>query len=1271
MNYLTKVRAIVALTIFILVLSFSSNVNASIDTQEESLVVSPLPFWNTTSSESTSINYDSEKINVNSTDILHEDSISGFVETSVDDVPLSCDLGKYSDAGNGGDSGTHSDTHIDDSSYYADTSIGFIDFISVNVSGFLSSGYLNIHYIFRGYRTTGSTDDYSISLMALNSTVAPYDGILFKAWTNTIDTGWVDESNVYQYDNTVVNSTGGVIIVGFVVVQNGVAMGQNFRLNIDLLGVEWETQNTLYQNTFLNDDSWSVVSDVNEGGETFQVLSSDYAKFHAEGDSSDDADYAFSNEPSFVWNDRYVIEIRYFISTVTGDKIRLYFGGVDYDGTGGIDSPHIYFELQETTNWLTKRLTIGDITGSLGTLSTVEVILWRTQADLGIDVDTYIDYIKISPSNVTGWQYDGSTLVNGGMTYSGSISFDTDGDMMNITSSGAVQSVNIFYNRVDGTKIKAMGDYGYYPFIEMSINVLADGDSDNLVWLPRVYDKDSDYQNLESTYVNTSGVFRWNLESTSLDDFYYFKLYLQDSGDKVQIDYLKLYMIADWSYELASGTTIDDVIYTENNDLIFSQNGMTDETSDYQRISNDYETNVVSASWEFYNISCSGDVEDIQFREISTSNAFHSVGEYTDSIVSTTLESFILYYYGNLTLRVSQINFYSMGSFKVKIPIKQYKNHRFQMMIGYNDFESGIVNLSLDYNNINSGFNLLTDYNNSLVFMDSNEVNISGYEFIRYDINLKYATNEYRVYIKDANVSSIGTIWDYKGIIKSSNYFTISSNNFTGNFTIFYLSGDFEYRSDWKREIVNPDDEVYQTDYSAEIDYTTGYVASYLATRNLYMMGFQFWRSEWTHTFDIDTGTFTEFEVDLTATLEFYDTDGTIFYTIEAFAQKTHDSPHGHYRKHHIYVYNSTDDLIYQSYDTDITDTTHADSYIGKLAIWRTQENYLALKYKSNDFWSHPNTPENWTYWISEEPLQNYQCNMTYEYGINYFFGADMYYYLAFENNEYSYDSLSGVSEPHFSTTWWESVPIVNAIIATFVSVGNAIVGGISATIASVVSGTVALFQPLFDSIVSTLLVIVPDIWSYFQGILDDIFGGIASMASDIFSFFTDSLDLIIGGIDTLIDTFAQMVSDGLEIFVPILTSLFQPIFEAFADLLITFVNYAGGIFGIPALGTDIASAVSAFVEASASALGLIGSVITNAINAITFVSYYITKYLPMALSIIGLIAVMDISSALVSGDTARMDESIGRYTGIIDRLFGAIFRIVEMIVGFIGGIIP
>ena len=200
----------------------------------------------------------------------------------------------------------------------------------------------------------------------------------------------------------------------------------------------------------------------------------------------------------------------------------------------------------------------------------------------------YVDYLRGSPANQTGWQHDGSTtagvtITPGVFTYEEQI---IDGDIyqVNITASASSWcDVKFIY---DVTSTVAKPERTYYQFLKMKWRMV--GFTGSYMTLRIDYD---DYRytgsGLESFYHTAD--FDWSIERINLASFTTGDVepsnirlfgYLHNGQTAtVEVDYVKAYSIAKYTVT-QSGTSTDDVLYVEDGVLICEGTSFTDITLD-------------------------------------------------------------------------------------------------------------------------------------------------------------------------------------------------------------------------------------------------------------------------------------------------------------------------------------------------------------------------------------------------------------------------------------------------------------------------------------------------------------------------------------------------------------------------------------------------------------------------------------------------------------------------------------------------------------------
>lgn len=155
-----------------------------------------------------------------------------------------------------------------------------------------------------------------------------------------------------------------------------------------------------------SNDTWTW-GDYEEGGESTSIDSGALV-FECEGDANNDVDYVHENTiDGVIWDDSSSnATIRYKMDSLDADSVWLYFLPFNYV-SGSADNSW-YLPLDQTTDWIVVDFDINDMTVSGSPSGTdVEALLFRTQMDNNVDVDFYVDFIKIN-----GVYYDGTSILN-------------------------------------------------------------------------------------------------------------------------------------------------------------------------------------------------------------------------------------------------------------------------------------------------------------------------------------------------------------------------------------------------------------------------------------------------------------------------------------------------------------------------------------------------------------------------------------------------------------------------------------------------------------------------------------------------------------------------------------------------------------------------------------------------------------------------------------------------------------------------------------------
>ena len=879
-----------------------------------------------------------------------------------------------------------------------------------------------------------------------------------------------------------------------------------------------------------------------------------------------------------------------------------------------------------------------------------------------------IDYMRIAPSNEIGWSHDCSTT-DGSNSPTTSATATTDGDKQTITAT-ANDGRWTFYD--DVTTTDANISMTYYPFVEFSITSVIDTDSGGDVWKLKAYGDVG--AAIVSDYTDTTGVFRFNLDASITGDFDRFVFEIADNGESFVIDYIKIFSIANYTYT-ASGALVNEYCYVDSGTLYNIGN--------HGWLYYEPDLGVSTTLYPVWNISTTTDLTQsgtqIQWRPYNDASLREYFYDETrgDFLAEATLNNFYLYLYDDFI--ISNITFIASNQFNIGVPLEPYKNHKIDLL-----FETYMGYMSQIYLGFQNFSVLLV--NETLTFPDSTTYDYTS-NVLRFSFDIKYSINSFKLTISDNQSTKLCTYLDYLGISKSNKWFNISSTLFHESIVIIYsLSGSVNYATDFILDDSLASDESTYSLFSATIDYTALTDETHYHTSTLFMTGFQFYRARLT--MEYYTTSYSEVNDGLDLIVEnkftFYEPDGTIKYTIYLDSIIDVGTTLG---TASFYIQIKKGAVTVFENDIVLPDTplNANGEYYGMFAVWKDQENYLWFKYNKNAFLTDTLTEE-WVYWQSDEALENFQCTVFNEYAINYA-GDGLAYYanIANDETEYSYGNIKGVSEPHFSTSWWEGIPIIQQLIEGFIWLGNMLIGGINFIIDGfalgvtvildslyiAISGLGDVLYGLFEGIINTIIGILDslydvlndlasEIWDFFTGILDTIYDGISALYDGVTAFFTDVFDNLTVWITDFIDVGIIASAD----------ILLQAFLTVISGALETSLNFVGGIFGLGNIGTGIIGAITGFAGSITGFFSVFGTALALGGTIITVIGNIIVTYggyIPTAIVIYVLFDLF----VLTGFDFDKIFEKAGKYANIGDRILNLSWSVVNAIIQFIGGIIP
>ena len=269
-------------------------------------------------------------------------------------------------------------------------------------------------------------------------------------------------------------------------------------------------------------------------------------------------DYYYSNVPEITDGLNYYYEVRAKNNISDSYKTNLIVRWWSADSATGSDGNTA--NLGTSSSWQTFK---GIITSDQA-IECVQFLFYVASTASGANRFS-IDYLRISPSNETGWQHDFSDTT--GITNLSKMDISTDGDLLTLTATASASGSCRLY--LDNTTTHAALDADYYPFLAINASSITAPWSLTVGW------SDASTTTLHNFYSYT-GVIRYNLEAVSggLAISYIALGVLYYGGNTATFDFIKIYSIANYTYT-GTGTSNDDVLYVSSGELYCEATSIT------------------------------------------------------------------------------------------------------------------------------------------------------------------------------------------------------------------------------------------------------------------------------------------------------------------------------------------------------------------------------------------------------------------------------------------------------------------------------------------------------------------------------------------------------------------------------------------------------------------------------------------------------------------------------------------------------------------------
>lgn len=338
-------------------------------------------------------------------------------------------------------------------------------------------------------------------------------------------------------------------------------------------------------------------------------------------------------------------------------------------------------------------------------------------------------------------------------------------------------------------------------------------------------------------------------------------------------------------------------------------------------------------------------------------------------------------------------------------------------------------------------------------------------------------------------------------------------------------------------------------------------------------------------------------------------------------------------------------------------------NYGNNFKIWRTLENKLGFGFGSDtNLFRHDNdtreTLEEFTYYYTQNKVSNYSGKIEIEHDNSIYTDTTDYDLnsVSFAEVEYDFTSDFEIAEPHFSSTWFSLLPF-GGLFNTIVDTSNNFFRGIGIDFSfgydfftGIADATGTALSPVIESIASTLSPVIEAIASTLSPILESIVTAI----SDSLGFIGDSI--------------LTWVSDSVDWFI---NTALMGIVDALAAFFIWFVDGIGALMGITGLAGILADIIVNFgtsILNFVNGIVLFFSIIVGAFGyALTVITYWLPIILYYGFWIFAIITFLVIATM----DFDKIKDLFGLYAKILEKIFYIFYHIANMVIQFIGGIIP
>jgi len=643
----------------------------------------------------------------------------------------------------------------------------------------------------------------------------------------------------------------------------------------------------------------------------------------------------------------------------------------------------------------------------------------------------------------------------------------------------------------------------------------------------------------------------------------------------------------------------------------------------------------VATSYSWYNYT----LEDYMISETNV------VKIAVDLYDSSTYEDILIDYAGVVT------DIFYGSPLRIDINLVEQRDYTISSMIETTYIEEGNISFLLSSDTVNST-SKLTITNSSYTYL---EYFGTFSDFIRFELTSKPIISLFKMKIMDSTFRQLNSS-TINEILQVYDQFSIMmSEDFEGKIIIHYLSGNFDYSELHEFDLIAyseiGDMDIYSFPTHAFVcEYgEQEYILSEYQYQQKFI-SFQYYRSYYNIYFETNLADGFYLNDYIEFTIGSYEIIFTTEIQIDSVAGDIFTGQLLIYKNSVLLFTSESDAFTYGFLDT-------GGLAVNTITVWRTLEDKLGVAVNSNSTlfgFDTENIETEFVYWYSDSINRDWTGDIYRYYQVNALTddsNEEIKCAIILDNIEYNLFAKSGVAQPHFSSTWWS---------APFDWIFS-LLNPLSSAASDLASSVSDMFRPITDPIGAA----IETLGSLLSPILENVIEGLGGIGTILSGTILDAIIGIFSGVQTylidwLVDSFDWFVDTGLD-----------TIGQAIADFLYWIVNAIGLLFGVTDLADSVLDLLVNFGSAVSNLINFISLIFTTGLDIFTAIVYVITTYGPIAIMFITIAVMFHVTTTLITMDMDKIGKMGQFYLGIFETLGVWFYNVANMIIQFIGGVIP